>query len=229
MDEFVLRALFLHVVSGFIALVTGAIALFATKGKSWHKHAGKIYFLAMTSVFFTGIVVAGFRHNKFLFLIAFLSYYSVFAGIRSLKLKKLHKNQRPEWYDWGAGIVNGFVNIAFFTLGLTYFFDVGLVSSIQASLMCLGFGAGGFAISYTNLKQFVVKPNVHYHWYLAHTGNMMGGYIATITAFLATMVSRFDFGYPFLAFILPALIGIPILQFWQNREVKKFERKAILR
>jgi uncharacterized membrane protein len=223
MEILVRYILSFHILVGTIALISGAVALLSKKGEKWHNQSGKIYFWAMTLVFMTGIIVAGYRFNRFLFLIAFLSYYSVFAGVRFLKLKKLHKDQNPKWYDWAAGIVNGIVNIIFIGLGLYYFF---YGNNVEGSLLSLGFGIGGFIISYTNLKPFVVRPNKAYHWYLAHIGNMMGGYIATFTAFSATVVSRLDLMNPFLAFALPSLIGIPLLLYWQHQIEKKITKSS---
>jgi hypothetical protein len=160
-----------------------------------------------------------------LFLIAFLSYYSVFAGVRILQLKKLHKNQNPKWYDWAAGILNGIVNIIFIGLGLYYLFREN--HNLAGALLSIGFGIGGFMISYTNLHPFIIRPKKAHHWYLAHIGNMMGGYIATFTAFLSTMVTRFELMNPFIAFALPSLIGIPLLLFWQKQIEKKFEKPKI--
>ena len=208
-------------VVGVAALISGLMAIASKKGKQLHQKAGRIYFWAMTAVFITGIIVAGFRFNRFLFLIAFLSYYSVFAGIRILKLKNLHKGQSPKWYDWTAGIVNGLANLIFIALGLYYYFNS---SNVAGSLLSIGFGVGGLLISHTNLKPFIIRPSKTYHWYLAHIGNMMGGYIATVTAFISTMVTRFDLMNPFIAFALPSLIGVPLLIFWQKRIEKSFEK-----
>ena len=180
-----------------------------------HRKAGRVYFWAMTLVFITGIIIAGYRFNRFLFLIAFLSYYSVFAGVRFLSLKNLHKTQNPKWYDWAAGIVNGIVNVIFIGLGLYYLFRPN--NNLAGALLSTGFGIGGLLISYTNLKPFILQPKKAYHWYLAHIGNMTGGYIATITAFLSTMVTRFELMNPFLAFALPTIIGIPLLLYWQHK------------
>ncbi|AXG69028.1 hypothetical protein KORDIASMS9_01247 [Kordia sp. SMS9] len=222
MEKVIQYTLYLHIFVGTISLISGAIAIFSAKGKMWHRQSGKIYFYAMTAVFITGIVIAGYKMNRFLFLIAFLSYYSVFCGVRSLKLKKLHKTQSPKWYDWFAGILNTLANAVFLGLGLYYFlFDI---VSTGGALLTVGFGIGGLAISYANLKPFVIRPKEAYHWYMAHIGNMMGGYIATFTAFLSTMVTRFDLMNPFLAFALPSLIGVPLLIFWQKKVEKSFQR-----
>jgi uncharacterized membrane protein len=211
--------LYLHIIVGAIALVTGGVAIASEKGKSVHLISGRIYVLAMTMVFVTGIAVASYKFNRFLFLIAFLSYYSVFCGVRILRLKKLHKGQRPKWFDWFAGIVNTIANLVFVGLGIYYLSKNGPFSG--GALLSLGFGIGGLLISYVNLHPFIIKPKKAYHWYLSHIGNMMGGYIATLTAFLSTVVTRYDVMNPFLAFALPSLIGVPMLIFWQ----RKIERK----
>lgn len=222
MEKFIQYTLYLHILVGVLSLFTGAIAIFSAKGKSTHTQAGRIYFWAMTMVFVTGIIVAGFKFNRFLFLIAFLSYYSVFCGVRSLKLKQLHKGQKPLWFDWTAGIINGIANLFFIALGTYYIFLRGFGSA--GALLSVGFGIGGLFLSYTNLEPFIKRPKKAYHWYLSHIGNMMGGYIATFTAFLSTMVTRFDLMNPFLAFALPSLIGVPLLIFWQKRIEKSFQK-----
>lgn len=215
MENFVQYTLYFHVFAGGIALLTGAVSIFSQKGKQLHRKSGRVYFWAMTLVFITGIIIAGYRFNRFLFLIAFLSYYSVFAGVRFLSLKNLHQTQNPKWYDWTAGIVNGIVNVIFIGLGLYYFFQPN--NNLAGALLSTGFGIGGLLISYTNLKPFILRPKKAHHWYLAHIGNMLGGYIATITAFLSTMVTRFELMNPFLAFALPTIIGIPMLLYWQHK------------
>lgn len=225
MEILVNNILYLHILVGTVSLITGLIAIFSKKGKKWHKQAGKIYFYGMTGVFITGVIVAGFKFNRFLFLIAFLSYYSVFAGVRVLKLKQLHKQQRPKWFDWFAGILNAVANIFFIGLGIFYSIKNGFFSG--GALLSIGFGIGGLLISYTNLKPFVVRPEKAHHWYLSHNGNMMGGYIATFTAFLSTIVTRFDVMNPYVAFALPSILGIPLLLFWQNKIEKKFNPKVV--
>ena len=176
----------------------------------------------MTIVFVTAIIIASYRFNRFLFLIAFLSYYSVFAGVRKLRLKNLHKNQKPKWFDGPAGIFNGIANLFFIGLGIYYSIENGFFSG--GALLSVGFGIGGLLISYVNLKPFIIKPNKSYHWYLSHIGNMFGGYIATSTAFLSTLISKYEIMNPFLGFALPSIIGVPLLIYWMNKTEKTFKK-----
>lgn len=220
MDILVSKILLFHAAVGGAALISGLLALGSRKGRKWHRTSGRVYFWTMTLVFITGLLVAGYRFNRFLFLIAFLSYYSVFAGTRILKLKNLHLGQRPKWYDWGAGLINALANLFFIGLGIYY---LALGRNLGAPLLSIGFGIGGMLISYTNLIPFVKKPQKPYHWYMSHIGNMTGGYIATSTAFISTMNTRLDLLNPFWAFALPSLIGIPVLLFWQRQVENKYK------
>ena len=217
--------LILHILAGFLALLAGAVALISTKGKFTHRKAGRVYFFAMTLVFVTALAIAGFRFNRFLFMIAFLSYYAVFAGIRVLKLKRLHKDQKPAWYDWLAGLINAGMNVIFIGFGIKILLEH--PDHVAEALMFLGFGLGGWSISYANLKPFLIRPEKSYHWYLTHIGNMTGGYIATFTAFLSTMVSRFELPYPLFIFILPSLIGVPVLLWWLYQQEQTFNKPSI--
>ena len=216
------QLLIIHIAAGFISLVTGLISILSLKGGKIHKKSGKIYFYSMTIVFVTAIIIASYRFNRFLFLIAFLSYYSVFAGVRKLRLKNLHKNQKPKWFDWTAGIFNGIANLFFIGLGIYYSIENGFFSG--GALLSVGFGIGGLLISYVNLKPFIIKPNKSYHWYLSHIGNMFGGYIATSTAFLSTLISKYEIMNPFLGFALPSIIGVPVLIYWINKTEKNFNK-----
>ena len=125
MNELIDQLLIIHIAAGFTYLVTGLISILNLKGDKIHKKSGKIYFYSMTIVFVTNIIIASYRFNRFLFLIIFLSKYSVFAGVRKLRLKNLHKNQKSKWYDWTAGIINGFVNLFFIGLGIYYLIENG--------------------------------------------------------------------------------------------------------
>ncbi|PHR46368.1 MAG: hypothetical protein COA32_10970 [Fluviicola sp.] len=218
MNDFVDYFLFIHILAGILSLIFGFLAIISLKGGKMHKRMGRVYALSMMMVFLSGTLIAGIKSNTFLFLIAFLSFYSVFCGVRILKLKQLHLQQKAKWYDWFAGILNAIVNVVFVIVGLYYGFTYGFNSG--GTLLSIGFGIGGVLISYTNLLPFIKRPEESYHWYLSHIGNMMGGYIATLTAFLSTMVTRFELMNPFVAFALPSLIGIPIL-FWYQSQIKK--------
>lgn len=70
-------ALILHIAAGTVALISGLVAMLATKGNRIHRLAGKVYFGGMTTIFVTALVMAIGRQLDFLLMVAFFSYYIV--------------------------------------------------------------------------------------------------------------------------------------------------------
>ena len=77
-----------------------------------------------------------------------------------------------------------------------------------------------------------VDSSCHFHlvfYYLArrlHLSTSTNLFVdATFTAFLSTIVTRYDLMNPFVAFALPSLIGIPLLIFWQQKIEKSFTKR----
>jgi uncharacterized membrane protein len=217
---FISYLLGLHIVAGTISLISGGIALASAKGKSVHRWVGKVYFLAMTIVFVSGLIIAAYRFNRFLILIGFLTYYSIFAGVRALQLKQLHQGQRARWYDWAAGGVNGIANVCFLLLGVYLWIKNGWNGGVMLSI---GFGIGGLMLTYVNLQPFVRCPKRANHWYTSHLANMTGSYIAALTSFLSTMVAQYEFMDPLFAFALPSILGVPLLIYWTYREDRRYD------
>lgn len=86
---------------------------------------------------------------------------------------------------------------------------------------------GALAISSQKGRQLHRKAGSIYFWAMTLvfiTGIIMADYIATFTAFSATVVSRLDLMNPFLAFALPPLIGVPLLIYWQHKIEKSFTK-----
>ncbi len=213
--------LFIHVLAGAISLITGMVAFLTQKGGTNHRKVGRIYSYAMTVVFVTAIIVSAYKFIPFLFMIAFLSYYSVFAGVRILKLKKLNEGQSPKWYDWFAAILNLVVNLIFIVWGI---YETVVNKNIGFAYLAIGFGIGGALISRTNLIPFITPPKHKMHWWTSHMGNIFGGYIATMTAFSATVYPMVFNSNSIIAWIWPSLIGVPISIIWRKRYERKFKK-----
>ena len=96
MVELILLAI--HIAAGSIALLTAAMALVTPKGERWHIRAGRVYAIAMALVFVTAVPLAILGSSIFLFLIAFFSFYLVFAGWRFAR----NRQRRAHPVDWAA-------------------------------------------------------------------------------------------------------------------------------
>lgn len=191
--------LILHVVAGFVSLLTGGLASFTQKGGKAHRRWGKWYFWGMTGVFITAIAISILKELAFLFMVGFFSYYFVVRGYRILYLKKLGSAQKAAPLDW-------------FVMSMALLFGIGLViwavlqklsdSSFWPVPMVFGLTSAAFALA--DIRLFVSGPKTKQHWLTGHIASMGAGYIATWTAFVVTNVK---FLPPVFVWLAPSVIG----------------------
>lgn len=216
MELLIKSTLLIHVVAGAVALVVAPVAMVVKKGGKAHSRWGLVFFWAMTVIFATAIFLSTVKWIPFLLMIAVFSYYSTFSAYRWRFLKQLYNGKdQLKWFDWFALVINGLFNIAFMTWGLYLIFH-GTDSAFP--YLAIGFGFFGFRISWNNYKLFT--ENHHSQtWLFEHLGGMVGGFIATLTAFSAQTMT---FMPDFLQWAWPSLIGVPLISYWTRFYKKKF-------
>ena len=210
--------LWLHVASGLISLVAAPVAMVFRKGSPVHRAWGKIYFYGMTCIAITAVIISIVKNIPFLLMIAVFSYNMICSGYRSIYLKKLHKSQKPLLIDW---LISSIALI--FNTGLLIYGLFRLSSGDSFGTVATVFGSLGILYVYTNSKKFFRPPSDKNHWLFGHMSGMVGGYIATVTAFLVVNV---QFLPPVVTWLTPAAIGIPALSLWRNYYKKKFAAGA---
>ncbi len=173
--------LFIHIAAGCVALSLGAVAMATKKGAPLHRRMGKIYFYAMSIIAATAFILAPIFHNVFLFLIAILSFYAALSGYRVLTRKNPFENGAAE-LDWAASLAVLLAGIAMIGLGIarTSVVDSGFIP------MLFVFGSIASLLGANDIRSYLRPPRLKGAWILAHIGNMMGSYIATMTAFSTT-------------------------------------------
>jgi hypothetical protein len=205
-----------HIVAGSIALLTGLFAIIFRNNVKKHKPIGKIYFFAMTVIFFSAIFLSIYKSNVFLFCVSFFTYYACLTAYRSLKLKKLHIDQKPFWFDWAIEVFFGLMHIGFVILGI-----VALIRSNTAmGIISLVFGVIGVRsnyITYQRLRKKLVYKN---YWLLAHIGGMLGSYIGAITAFTVNN-GRWIPAPGVVLWLGPTVFLVPLIIFEINKHQKK--------
>ncbi|WP_144080131.1 hypothetical protein [Flectobacillus major] len=197
-------ALFIHILSGFLALIVGLVAMIAKKGGKTHVIWGKVYYYAMMSVAITALIRFQMEVRLiFLGCIAIFSFYNTFTGVRLIRMKR---GIQPTALDWtgaiiallGALVMLGF-GIWAFSKGITFYFVLFFV-----------FGAFSMALAVQDLLVFIGKKKVeNIHWLLNHISRMGGSYIATVTAFL--VVNNHEVLPPLVAWLAPGAIGGAII------------------
>ncbi len=196
-----------HVIAGIISLVVAPIAMVVKKGGGAHRLWGKVFFWCMTWICISAIVISYYNWIPFLLLIAVFSFYSVFSGYRSLYMKQLHSGKDVKWFDWLAVVIAGSLNLGFFVWGIM------LITRGQSAFgfLASSFGFGGLIQGWSQIKRFITPAADKHQWLYRHMGNMVGGFIASVTAFSANVL---HFVPTVLQWMWPSLIGVPLIIFW---------------
>lgn len=190
----------IHILSGFTALVTGFIAIVAQKGKKVHKKAGIIFFMGMILVCISATLISLIKQNQFLLHIGIFSFFLVYSGFRSVQHKSLYPNIM-DWIVLLIVILNCAIMLFTNQIVLIVFGAIGSFLAIRDAKLLYGVK--------TNK---ITQKNV---WIIRHIGMMLGGYIATFTAFLVVNVSMASL--PWLPWLLPTIIGTPLIAYWTSK------------
>ena len=192
--------LVVHITGGVVALLTGLVAIFSTKGSPIHRLVGKIYFIGMTAVFIGAIFTALGHHKDFLLMVGFFSYYLTVRGYRVLFLKKLNEGQKPELIDWMIIIISAIFILTLLGWG---FWALSLGEGIGIAALLFGILGSNFLLR--DIKNFVRPPKEKMHWWYSHIGSMGGSYISAVTAFVVVNVELPQ--YKWVLWILPGILG----------------------
>ncbi len=212
--------LFLHVLAGTVSLLSSPIALFSKKANRWHRKAGKVFVVAMTVVFVTAIVLSTVHWKPFLFMLSFLSYYSVFAGTRILFIRNQQGRVALKWFDWVANAIAFMAGFSFLAWGIYHWLTDGF---FMLYLLGIIFGTVTIRVAYVDVKPFVSVPTDKNFWWFYHMGNMLGGTAAAYTAFLTTLNTVLEWNSVYVWVIPLALLGLalPFLnRFYRNKFAK---------
>lgn len=221
MEQFTVDALrWIHIITGVFALLSGPVAMFNQDGGKLHRQSGKIYLWSMVVIFTTSIILSLYRGNLFLFLIGIFSMYLVITGYRSLALKMLHRGQKAGTTDWIILVISGIAGIALCLFGAYLWANRGN----NFGLVPIVFGAIMLSGVRQDYRRFTVPPTEKNHWLLKHITGMMGGYIATITAFCVNNIHT-DPG--FISWLLPTVIIAPFIMI-TTRKFRKGPGKVVL-
>ena len=215
METAIRLTLWIHVLAGTVALVVAPIALMTVKGGPTHRRWGKVYFWAMAVVAATAIVVGFWRSILFLVLTAVFSFYAALSGYRVLYRKRPDLGQRPSALDWAAAGITLAASATLVILGIakpTPRFQ-------ELSTVAIVFGFVGLAIAGFDVLRFVRPPADKRAWWYKHMANMIGSYIAAVTAF---SVVNFHILPTTMRWLWPSVVGTPLIAIWITYYKRRF-------
>lgn len=218
METTIVMLRWIHIAAGFTAFFIAPCAMLTRKGGDAHRRWGKIYFWAMAVMAFTAVIVAAYRPNIFLLLIAIFSFYMALTGYRVLFRKRPDKGQKANALDWVAASIMLIVGAALVGLGI-FAPQVLRINPIISSV----FGVTGIMFGGRDIQKFLLPSVQKNSWFFNHIGGMIGSYIAAVSAF---SVVNFDFLPTVLRWLWPTMIGTPGIFIWINYYQKKFSKGA---
>lgn len=200
------KLIWVHVITGTLALTAGAIALIVKKGSTWHKRAGKLFFWSMILSAFAALTVAlsPGHQSAFFFSIGIFTLYLITSGYLSLRYKKPVKS-----YVWDKVVAITMILIA---IGMIF---MGITGG-HINYVLIVFGAVGLNFGIRDMINLRNPEKLKDQWLSLHIGKMTGGFIATLTAFIvANAIIPGLWGW-----FIPSLIGTPYIVYW-NRKISK--------
>jgi len=214
-------SLMLHIAFGAVSLVTAALAIAAPKGRRLHRLAGKLYVLSMAVVFASAVWLSLATNDLFLMTVAIFSFYMVLSGYRALYLKKPSASLDPRYrvgaLDKGAAQFTMIACSAMATYGGVYWYT----EPMAPVLVVLG--TVGSLMAFFDLKRFRSPPKNPRAWFFTHMIRMLGGTIASVTAFL---VNTGDMVPPLARWLAPTIIGTAAIILWVAYYKRKFSGGA---
>jgi uncharacterized membrane protein len=203
--------LYLHILAGLISLGIAYVLLFIKKGNKRHKKLGLIYVYGMSTIFVTAIPLSLLgEFNPFLFVVAIFSFYLAFSGYRQGR----DRNGAREQIDKVLGVFITATSILFYSMAVSLYLieDSMWITSVVFGSIALGMGINDF-----RRMKIVERPDFYDRTNL-HLNLMLGGTIATTTAFIVTLD---PFSILWLNWVAPTIVGTPIIIYFSRRELAK--------
>ncbi|WP_107040314.1 DUF2306 domain-containing protein [Brumimicrobium mesophilum] len=194
----------IHASFGGVAFIFGLIAMIAKKGLKVHRRSGLVFFYSMVISAISAMIIAVLPNHEspFLFAVGLFSLYFVLIGKRALRFK--HKNPNLTFEKWMAWIMI-FAGILMISLPIILLGVINIVLSV--------FAVVGILSAFKNLTLYKHPERLQKDWLKLHLGNIMGGYIAAVTAFV--VVNQF---FPsFYGWFIPGIIGGFFIAYWLSK------------
>ncbi|WP_212926906.1 DUF2306 domain-containing protein [Oceanobacillus sp. J11TS1] len=218
--------IFIHIIAGFIALITLWMPLFFRKGGTYHRITGWIFTYSMFIISATSIYLslyrisldesqttAQFSFSIFLIFIAILSFSTATYGLRVLQFKK-HAGKHRHALDW-------FIPILLFTSATV----MSIYGFLLGDPLLSWFPMIGIFLSISYMLYWWRNPRFKNNWLIEHLTGMLSCGISTVTAFVVFGAPRI-FGLNESAILLwfaPTIILVPLIIYFSI----KYNKKAV--
>jgi hypothetical protein len=174
------------------------------KGGRWHRRWGTAFMLAMSLVLFTAGFMWEPQGHIFLFALALVSGYLVFAGYRVVARRR---RRRDDQLDDGVDAAAAALTVAagVWLIGIAATAATALMHELAPIMASLGIVAVAFAL---NDVRGIIGPRSKFGWLIAHFCAMIAAYISAVTAFVVINAHGVPMGWRWL---VPIGIGTVVI------------------
>jgi uncharacterized membrane protein len=202
--------LIVHIVAGTTGLLSGTLAAIVKKGSSAHKVSGQFFFWGMLLASIAALVLSNLpeHHNLFLFAVGGFTLYMIVSGYRVIFAKRNAKiktapNYLPDYVIQLLGVLFG---------GFLLWMGIkSLLNEETFGIVPIVFGVININFARVDFQLIYSKKPIQSFWMRNHIVRMMGGMIASYTAFL---VVNIKIQPNWILWLAPSLIGSLLITYF---------------
>lgn len=213
LQEIIKIIIYIHVITGTLAMIAGTISMIVKKGGQLHKKSGLLFFysLLISDVISLVVAVLPGHENVFLFCIGVFTLYLIMGGYLALRYKQKIFNLTIDKILSATMLITGIIMILYPILLLGKF-----------NIILGVFGTIGIIFSIIDFSRYRNKDLLRQKYLQLHLAKMIGGFIASITAFIVAngVLSGL------IGWLSPGFIGGFVIAYWtiklnEKRKIKQ--------
>ena len=206
--------LIVHIVAGTTGLLSGTLAAIVKKGSRAHKVSGQFFFWGMLLASIAALILSNLpgHHNLFLFAVGGFTLYMIVSGYRVIFAKRHAKIKAEPNYlpDYTIQFIGALFGGFLLWMGIK-----SIVSGESFGIVPIVFGVININFARVDFQLIYFKKPIQSFWMRNHIVRMMGGMIASYTAFL---VVNIQLQPNWILWLAPGLIGSLLITYF----IRKF-------
>lgn len=214
LQEIIKIIIYIHVITGTLAMIAGTVSMIAKKGGKVHKKAGLLFFYSLLISDVISLIVSAMpeHENPFLFCIGVFTLYLIVSGYLVLRYKRETVNL---FWDKILSTTMLITGIGMILYPIILFGNFNIVLGV--------FGIVGVIMSCIDFARYRNKAKLREQYLQLHLSKMIGGFIASITAFIVAngVLSGL------IGWLSPGIIGGFVIAYWTIKLNRKRKAKSV--
>jgi len=202
---------FIHIATGTVGLISGAVAFYALKGSSIHKRSGLAFVVSMLLMSATGAVIAALNSSQLSVIAGALTFYLVLTAYLSVQRASL----KIRYFNIIMLVFGGVVGLSGITIGIEGLNTPDGQIDGKPAQVAVVFGSVALIATLLDLRAIIWGSAKGKHRLLRHLWRMgFALLIATVSFFLGQSQLIPEFFRHFLILLMPVIAVIILMVYW---------------